>query len=59
MRMITRLDHFMEYIFLLAIGWCLDLSELEVTLGLSVEIGAFVAGVVWRLTPITLYMRTD
>jgi hypothetical protein len=50
MRLITRLDHFKEYIFLLAIGWRLDLSELEVTLGLSVEIGAFVAGVVWRRT---------
>lgn len=44
-KLIARFDHFKEYIFLLAIGWCLGLSELGAALGLSAEIGAFVAGV--------------
>jgi Kef-type K+ transport system membrane component KefB len=59
MRLITPLDHFKEYIFLLAIGWCLGLSELEVALGLSAEIGAFVAGVAWRRTQPHFVSRTD
>ncbi|MHB8744507.1 MAG: cation:proton antiporter domain-containing protein [Sulfuricaulis sp.] len=43
--LIARFDVIQEYIFLLAIGWCLGLAELSVTLGLSREIGAFIAGV--------------
>ncbi len=34
-----------EYLFLLAIAWCLSVSELCYFMGLSHEIGAFVAGV--------------
>jgi Kef-type K+ transport system membrane component KefB len=55
-RLIARFDHFKEYIFLLAIGWCLGLSELAATLGLSAEIGAFVAGVALATSPISRYI---
>ncbi len=55
-KLIARFDHFKEYIFLLAIGWCLGLSELGVALGLSAEIGAFVAGVALATSPISLYI---
>ncbi|UTC24756.1 cation:proton antiporter [Candidatus Comchoanobacter bicostacola] len=34
-----------EYLFLLAIAWCLSMAELCEVLGLSSEIGAFIAGV--------------
>lgn len=44
-KLIRRFDKIQEYIFLLAIGWCLGMSELASYLGLSHEIGAFVAGV--------------
>jgi Kef-type K+ transport system membrane component KefB len=44
-RLITRFDQIQEYIFLLAIGWCLGMAELAAALGLSHEIGAFIAGV--------------
>jgi len=54
--LIARFDHFKEYIFLLAIGWCLGLSELGIALGLSAEIGAFVAGVALATNPISLYI---
>ncbi len=55
-KLIARFDHFKEYIFLLAIGWCLGLSELGAALGLSAEIGAFVAGVALATSPISLYI---
>lgn len=54
--LISRFDHFKEYIFLLAIGWCLGLSELGALMGLSAEIGAFVAGVSLATSPIALYI---
>jgi len=44
-RLIRRFDKIQEYIFLLAIGWCLGMAELANYLGLSHEIGAFIAGV--------------
>ncbi|HJN38482.1 MAG TPA: cation:proton antiporter [Gammaproteobacteria bacterium] len=40
-----RFEKVREYLFLLAIAWCLGLSELAVMMDLSNEIGAFVAGV--------------
>ena len=44
-RLIRRFDKIQEYIFLLAIGWCLGMAELAGVFGLSHEIGAFIAGV--------------
>lgn len=44
-RLIRRFDKIQEYIFLLAIGWCLGMAELASYLGLTHEIGAFIAGV--------------
>ena len=54
--LIGLFDHFKEYIFLLAIGWCLSLSILATQLGLSAEIGAFIAGVSLATSPISLYI---
>ena len=44
-RLIRKFDKIQEYIFLLAIGWCLGMAELAGVFGLSHEIGAFIAGV--------------
>ncbi len=44
-RLIRRFDRIQEYIFLIAIGWCLGLAEVAEIMGLSHEIGAFIAGV--------------
>ena len=54
--LLRRFDGFQEYVFLLAIGWCLGLAELAAALGLSPEIGAFVAGVSIASNPISLYI---
>jgi len=54
--LIARFDVIQEYIFLLAIGWCLGLAELSVWLGLSREMGAFIAGVALASSKISLFI---
>ena len=55
-RLLTRFDTIKEYIFLLAIGWCLGMAELSEALGLSPEIGAFIAGVAVATEPISRFI---
>jgi Kef-type K+ transport system membrane component KefB len=55
-RLIARFDQIHEYIFLLAIAWCLGMAQLATWMGLSHEIGAFVAGVVLASSPIALFI---
>jgi len=55
-KLITQFDRFHEYIFLLAIGWCLGIAELAHYLGLSSEIGAFIAGISIATSPISQYI---
>jgi Kef-type K+ transport system membrane component KefB len=54
--LITRFDAFHEYIFLIAIGWCLTIAQLATYFGLSLEIGAFIAGVSLATSPIAQYI---
>ncbi len=54
--LIARFDAFHEFIFLLALGWCLGLASAASYLGLSFEIGAFVAGVSLATSPISQYI---
>jgi len=56
LKLLAKFDAFHEYIFLIAIGWCLGLAELATLMGLSHEIGAFVAGVTIATSPIALYI---
>lgn len=58
-RLIMRFDRIQEYIFLLAIGWCLGLAEGAEWLGLSYEIGAFIAGVSIARSPIALFIAEN
>ena len=57
--LISRFDRFHEYIFLLAIGWCLGLAEAAKALGLSEEIGAFIAGITIATSPISQYIAVS
>ena len=57
--LIARFDQFKEYIFLLAIGWCLGLAALASAMGLSAEIGAFIAGVSLATSPISLFIALN
>ena len=57
--LIARFDRFHEYIFLLALGWCLGLAECAQMLGLSAEIGAFIAGISIATSPISQYIAVN
>lgn len=59
LKLIQRFDRFHEYIFLLAIGWCLGMAEAAQYIGLSAEMGAFVAGVALATSPISQYIATN
>jgi Kef-type K+ transport system membrane component KefB len=54
--LIARFDTIREYVFLVAIGWCLGMAELAYLLGLSHEIGAFIAGVSLATSSIALFI---
>ena len=55
-RLMRRFDTIQEYVFLAAIGWCLGMAELAKVMGLSYEIGAFIAGVSLATNPIALFI---
>jgi len=51
-----RFDKIQDYIFLMSLGWCLLSAEVANLLGLSYEIGAFVAGIMLAISPISLFV---
>jgi Kef-type K+ transport system membrane component KefB len=55
-KLIARFDRIQEYIFLMAIGWCLSMAQLASYAGLSAEIGAFIGGIVLATNPIALFI---
>ncbi len=55
-KLCAKFDQIPEYLFLLAIGWCLGLAELATLIGLSHEIGAFIAGVTLATSPISRFI---
>lgn len=56
LKLFARFDRVREYMFLCAISWCLGMAELAHNIGLSYEIGAFIAGVSLAASPIALYI---
>lgn len=54
--LIHKFDAFHEFIFLAAIGWCLAVASAAKLIGMSFEIGAFVAGVSMATSPIAQYI---
>ncbi len=55
-KLLARFDRTQEYVFLLSVGWCLTMSFFAIKLGLSEDIGAFIAGVALASSPISLYI---
>lgn len=55
-RLFMRFDVIQEYIFLVAIGWCLGVAQLASLFGLSMEIGAFIGGVALATSPIAAFI---
>ena len=50
-KIMNKFSHIKEYIFLLSLGWCLGMAELSHIMGVSHEIGAFIAGVTLTISP--------
>jgi len=55
----AKFDKIHEYIFILSIGWCLCMAELSHHLGLTEEIGAFIAGIALASNPISFYIAEN
>lgn len=56
LRLIKRFDTIQEFVFLTAIGWCLGIAELGHAMGLSYEMGAFIAGVALATSPVATFI---
>lgn len=56
MPLMQRFDRIQEYIFLLAIGWCLAIAWVGHMVGLSYEIAAFLAGVSIATNPVSRFI---
>lgn len=54
-----QFDRVQEYVFLLAVSWCLGIAQFAYWLGLSYEIGAFVAGITVATSPIALFIAEN
>ena len=54
--LLARFDAFNEFVFLLAIGWCLAIATACHAVGMSFEVGAIVAGVSLANSPIAQYI---
>ena len=55
-KLFLRFNQIQEYLFLVAIGWCLGIAELATLLGLSHEVGAFIAGVTLATSPVSRFI---
>lgn len=56
LKLFARFDRIQEYLFLVAIAWCLAMAQLSEYIGLSADVGAFIAGVALAASPISLYI---
>jgi Kef-type K+ transport system membrane component KefB len=57
--LLSRFDRIGEYVFLLSTGWCLGIAEVAHYLGLSREIGAFLAGIALATSPIAQFIALN
>jgi Kef-type K+ transport system membrane component KefB len=58
-KLLARFDAVQEYVFLLAIGWCMGIAQLATFIGLPSEIGAFIAGVSIASGPIAFFIAEN
>lgn len=55
-KVLAQVDRFHEAIFIISLAWCFGMAWLSNKLGLSFEIGAFLAGVALARHPISLFV---
>ena len=56
LKLFFKFDRIQEYVFLLALAWCLGIAQLAHSIGLSYETGAFIAGITVATSPIALFI---
>jgi len=56
LKLFKKFDRIQEYVFLLALAWCLGIAELAYSIGFSHETGAFIAGITIATSPIALFI---
>lgn len=49
--LLRKFDAIQEYVFLVAVGWCLGVAVMSEMVGLSAEVGAFIAGIAMATSP--------
>ena len=54
-----RFNRIHEYIFLVAIGWCLACAVAADNMGLSLEVGAFIGGITLATSPISRFIAEN
>ena len=54
--LLKRFDAFSEFIFLMAVGWCLSVASAAHLAGMSFEVGAIIGGVALANSPIAQYI---
>ncbi|NNC99598.1 MAG: cation:proton antiporter, partial [Gammaproteobacteria bacterium] len=55
-KLFLKFDRIQEYVFLLALAWCLGIAQLAHSIGFSYETGAFLAGITVATSPIALFI---
>lgn len=56
LKLFFKFDRIQEYVFLLALAWCLGIAQLAHSIGFSYETGAFIAGITVATSPIALFI---
>lgn len=56
LKLFFKFDRIQEYVFLLALAWCLGIAQLAHSIGFSYETGAFIAGITIATSPIALFI---
>jgi Kef-type K+ transport system membrane component KefB len=56
LKLFQKFDRIQEYVFLLALAWCLGIAQLAHSIGFSYETGAFIAGITIATSPIALFI---
>ena len=56
LKLFFKFDRIQEYVFLLALAWCLGIAQLAHSIGFSHETGAFIAGITVATSPIALFI---
>lgn len=59
LKLLVKFDVIQEYVFVLAIGWCFLVAFLAKLLGMSYEIGAFIAGCSLAISEVSLVIAEN